>query len=286
MKDLSRETFVRKFFKDNALPFPVARENMLSYYATIEGYHTVEDDFNDYINKVETVGYSEYIASKDKVEEELLLEIQSNERYKELTNQKIEPLKLPVPVSRDLYLESNCNKSLLSIDMKNANFTILNLMGVVPTHDWSSWVSKFTDEEELVNSKMLRQRVLGKLSNKRIENLMRNEMIRGAQSVTDILSIDRIVVLNKDEVVYDVTGLDVEVDVLLKSFTNSKAEEFKLTKLTYGWVKEFKDGSYTFHATPKKYWLQTYKEYKGLSPQKEDFLFLDESRKLCLRLEE
>lgn len=284
-KNITRETFVRKFFKDNNLPFPVARENMLPYYSTIKGFEWVTDEFQKYITKIETVGFSDYIEDKDNLEEKLLNTIKDNTRYKEFLKEPIQQLTLPIDVSRNLYTEINCGLSLLSIDMRNANFTMLNKLGVVNTDDWSTWVNKFTQNQELIHSKRLRQIILGKLNNKRLEHLMRNEMIKSANKVKDILPFERIVTFNKDEIVYNVTDLDIDINTILSNFVHCKAEEFKLKRLTHGFVKLYTDGSYSFHSLPKKYWLQTYKEYMNLPTQQEDFLFLDEDRNLCLRLE-
>lgn len=285
MSKFTRETFARKFFKDNNLPFPVEREALLPYYATIDGFSSLVNDFNKYIAKVETVGYDDYIDAKDEVENLIIDTIKGNKKYQDLLAMEIKQEVLPIDVSRNLYIESNCNKPLLSIDMKNANFTMLFSLGVVSTYDWNEWMSQFTSNDELIKSKRLRQIVLGKLNNKRLEKLMKNEMIKGATSIKNTLSLERIVAFNKDEIVYDVSGLTVNNAEILSHFTNCQAKQFVLKKLTRGFVKEYNNGEFSFHSLPKKYWLQTYKEYKGLPTVKEDFLFLDEDRNLCLRLE-
>lgn len=284
----TRETFVRKFFKDKKLPFPVAREEYLSYYSTIEGYEAIEQEFNEYIEHIEEKGYQETLNERDLVEEKMLTELLENEAYKQFLMMKIE--KKNCNVGRDLYKEQNVGKRLLSIDIKNANFFILYKLGIVETPNYSEWISKFTNNSDIVNSKYLRLIILGKLNNKRLEALMKNLMVTSVEDAETFISSDSLLTFNKDEVVYDVSSFtEDEVGQLIHSlseiFENCSFEQFTLKKTAFGYVKEFSSGEYSFHTVPKDRWLENYKLYKGLKLEYEDKLFLNPSRELCLRLE-
>ena len=101
---------------------------------------------------------------------------------------------------------------------------------------------------------------------------------------------NNVVTFNKDEVVYKVDNLEemeklVNSGLLTEFFNNCSFELFKLVQTKYGFVKEYLNGTYSFHSVPSKYWMENYKDYKKLPTNEKDFMFLDENRKLCLRLE-
>ena len=60
-KNFTRETFVRKFYKENRLPFPVQREEFLEYYSQVEGFENLVTEFNKYMDKVSNYGFNKYV---------------------------------------------------------------------------------------------------------------------------------------------------------------------------------------------------------------------------------
>lgn len=293
-KKFTRETFVRKFFKDNRLPFPVQREEFLPYYSDVEGFENLLESFNSYMEKVENKGFSEYVESKDFFEKEMVTYLKNHPKYKEFLTMDVPKNSFDVNenLRKNLYKEDLSDKYYLSVDMNTANFYMLYKLGVVNTDNYKEWLSNFTKEEELLNSKQVRQVLLGQLNNNKLEKFMKLEMLNNVESAHEkgLLDKNTVVTFNKDEVVYTVENLAhmsnlLESKELLKVFNHCSFELFKLVKTKYGFAKEYLDGSYTFHAVPSKYWMENYKEYKGLETTDKDFMFLDENRKLCLRLE-
>lgn len=293
-KEFTRETFVRKFFKDNQLPFPVQREEFLPYYATVEHYENLVESFNDYIEHVTQKGFESYIEDKDCLEEILLSVIKIHPKYQEFISSDISKssVKHPKTKYRMLYNERLSNNYFLSIDMNNANFYMLFLLGIVETPDYKEWVRKFTSDESIIQSKQLRQILLGKLNSKRLERRMSEELFIGLEKahLGNLLNKDNLVIVNKDELVFIVNNLD-DTKELLESkkleaiFHNCSFDLFYLDKTEYGYVKEYLDGTYSFHTVPSKYWMLNYKKYKGLEVEEKDLMFLDENRNLCKMLE-
>lgn len=293
-KKFTRETFVRKFFKDNRLPFPVQREEFLPYYSDVEGFENLLESFNSYMEKVDNKGFSEYVESKDFFEKEMVTYLKNRPKYKEFLTMDVPKNSFDVNenLRKNLYKEDLSDKYYLSVDMNTANFYMLYKLGVVNTDNYKEWLSNFTKEEELLNSKQVRQVLLGQLNNNKLEKFMKLEMLNNVESAHEkgLLDKNTVVTFNKDEVVYTVENLAhmsnlLESKELLTVFNHCSFELFKLVKTKYGFAKEYLDGSYTFHAVPSKYWMENYKEYKGLETTDKDFMFLDENRKLCLRLE-
>lgn len=287
-KEFTRETFVRKFFRESNLPFPVQRENFLPYYSKVKGFESAKDSFVTFINYVESIGYENYIKEKDVVEEAILYTIKNNSKYKEFIETKIDNAHYTIKVTKNLYEERFTNRKLISFDLKNANFYVLYKLGIVPTSNWKEWVKTFTDNEFIGESRSTRQIILGKLNNKRIENVMKSYMINYVNLANSIISKNNVVVLNKDEIVYDVTDTILSHDNLteLESiFENCHMESFVLEKTLHGFAKKYDNGEVTFHAVSRNYWLENYKDYYDLPLETEDFFFLDNDRCLCQRLE-
>lgn len=293
-KEFTRETFVRKFFKDNQLPFPVQREEFIPYYATVEHYENLVDSFKDYIEHVTQKGFESYIEDKDCLEEILLSVIKRHPKYQEFIASDISKSSFKHPKTKYhmLYNERLSNNYFLSIDMNNANFYMLFLLGIVETPDYKEWVRKFTSDESIIQSKQLRQILLGQLNSKRLERRMSEELFLGLEKahLGNLLNKDNLVIVNKDELVFIVNDLE-DTKELLESkklediFHNCSFDLFYLDKTEYGYVKEYLDGSYSFHTVPSKYWMLNYKKYKGLEVEEKDLLFLDENRNLCKMLE-
>lgn len=293
-KKFTRETFVRKFFKDNRLPFPVQREDFLPYYSNVEGFEDLLESFNLYMDKVESKGFSEYVENKDYFEKEMVAYLKNHPKYREFLEMTVPNQSFEVNdnLRKELYKEDLSDRYYLSVDMNTANFYMLYKLGVVNVSNYKEWLANFTKEEELLNSKHLRQVLLGQLNNKKLEKLMKLEMLDNVEKANNsgLLNKSTVVTFNKDEVVYSVSNLDYMVNLLKsekleKVFNHCSFELFKLVKTKYGFVKEYLDGTYSFHTVPSKYWMENYKDYKGLPTTNKDFMFLDENRKLCLRLE-
>lgn len=293
-KKFTRETFVRKFYKENRLPFPVQREEFLEYYSQVEGFENLVTKFNKYMDKVSDYGFTNYVENKDLFEKEMVSYLKNHKKYKEFLTMQTPnvPYDLHDGVRKELYKEDLANNYYLSVDMNTANFYMLYKLGVVETPNYKKWLTQFTKEEELLNSKQLRQVLLGQLNNKKLEKLMKLEMFENVKNAdaNGLLNKNNVVTFNKDEVVYKVDNLEsmqelLDSNELLKLFNHCSFQLFKLVKTKYGFAKEYLDGSYTFHSVPSKYWMENYKDYKGLETKDKDFMFLDENRKLCLRLE-
>lgn len=296
-KKFTRETFVRKFYKENKLPFPVQREEFLEYYSQVEGFENLVTKFNKYMDKVSNYGFTKYVENKDLFEQEMVSYLKNHKKYKEFLTMQTPNVSYDLHdgLRKDLYKEDLANNYYLSVDMNTANFYMLYKLGVVETPNYKKWLTQFTKEEELLNSKQLRQVLLGQLNNKKLEKLMKLEMFENVKNAdTDgLLNKNNVVTFNKDEVVYKVDNLEemeameelVNSGVLTEWFNNCSFELFKLVKTKYGFAKEYLNGTYSFHAVPSKYWMENYKDYKKLPTNEKDFMFLDENRKLCLRLE-
>lgn len=286
----TRETFVRKFFKMNKLPFPVAREEYLEYYSTIAGYEDIVTKFNGYINYIESVGYETAIKLEDELIKQLHLDISNNPNYKVMRDGRPKNTSLHYqPKYKSIYTDELLNRRILSIDMKSANFTQLRLNGVIEEDTYTDFISKYTDNEELINSKFIRQVLFGKLNSNMIMSYTKAMMNEGLMQLGDLLTSEQFLSLVSDEALFDITDYELTEDKLtaiMECFPNCRYEIFTITKCKYGYVRNFEDGRIDFKSIPKDYWLENYKDYHDLKLEYNDLLFLGNDRTLSLRMED
>ena len=109
----------------------------------------------------------------------------------------------------DIYKPTNDGRMFISVDMKKANFSSLqfydgNIFGGANT--WEEFIGKFTQNEHIMNSKYIRQVILGNCNPKRhitFEKYIMNLVISGLRNVMD--EHCRIVSFSNDEIVYEMT---------------------------------------------------------------------------------
>lgn len=203
--------------------------------------HEKEEDFKTLMREVNTL--TDYDAYRHSLIEKCVEELIESDGYEELNN-----VNFPKPTSNypkgDVYKGNNLGKIFLSVDLKDANFSILKAFGFEPLEvypTYKDWISSKTNRTHLVNSKHFRQVIFGKTNPKRIVRLQKDTMTGFADEFVNTDDLE-VVVVNNDEVVFDVTNMNMN-----KCFglIPRIKEYFKLIKL------ECKVEIYTLHRVLK-----------------------------------
>ena len=115
--------------------------------------------------------------------------------------------------TKDIYKPTNIGRSFISIDMKKANFSSLRYYdaSIFDNADtWEDFISKFTDNEFIINSKSIREVIMGNCNSGRVTTY---EKFITDQLLTLIIDAgiepNNIVFFSNDEIVVDVTDLDI-----------------------------------------------------------------------------
>ena len=138
--------------------------------------------------------------------------------------------------------------------MKKANFSSLHEYDknmFCGTDTWEDFISKFTDNEHIINSKYIRQVILGNCNPKRHITYEKYLMDQTLSLLYDIIGEERIVFFSNDEIVYDMTTASnlhtlnlvrncVEERLSTKSNIPFRVELFSLHKIngTDGYCKK------------------------------------------------
>lgn len=133
--------------------------------------------------------------------------------------------------SKDIFKPSNDGKLFISIDMKKANFSVLkhydsDIFGKAET--WEEFIGKYTSNKHIINSKYIRQVILGNCNPKRQVTYEKNIMGQVLDVLIDVEKIgyflNEIVFFSNDEIVID---MEEYVNCLNnRKITESKVKEY------------------------------------------------------------
>lgn len=133
--------------------------------------------------------------------------------------------------SKDIFKPSNDGKLFISIDMKKANFSVLkhydsDIFGKAET--WEEFIGKYTSNKHIINSKYIRQVILGNCNPKRQATYEKYIMGQVLEILIDVEKIgyflNEIVFFSNDEIVID---MEEYVNCLSnRKITESKMKEY------------------------------------------------------------
>ena len=110
---------------------------------------------------------------------------------------------------KDIFNPSNNGKLFISIDMRKANFSSLHEYGSTmfgEANTWEEFISKFTNSKHIINSKYIRQVILGNCNPKRHITYEKYLMDQTLSLLLDLFDEKNIVFFSNDEIIFDVTA--------------------------------------------------------------------------------
>lgn len=242
-------------------PYFYERLKLLNpYYLTLPKWKRFIDELEKFERE------EDYFAYYNSVKDAAISDIKESEGYKNLLqidmNQfAINPDHREFP-TMDIFHPDNVGRKFLSIDMKKANFSSLRLFdpGIFKNCEtWEEFISNYTDSNHIINSKYIRQVILGNCSCKRHITYEKYLMDHILSIVLKYVRYDLIAFFSNDEIILDLTTWEdskIENFILLLLLdedidsTNIPVdiENFKLRKLNTvnGYYKDFNDGHIEF----------------------------------------
>lgn len=117
---------------------------------------------------------------------------------------RIQNVDLP---NKDIFKPSNDGKTFISIDMQKANFSALQHYDstiFASASTWENFIGLYTDNRHIINSKYIRQVILGNCNPKRhitYEKYLMDMILTGIKKYNHT---DKVVFFSNDEVVFEV----------------------------------------------------------------------------------
>lgn len=221
-----------RFCKDNRLSIKVFQEPYFSNrLQMVEGAYEKYLDFVEMIYKTKEEGgfdgnEQDYFTEYNRVKDVAINYIKESYVYKELNSADMNKFASKVQLRQtDAYKDCNIGKDFLSIDLVKANFSSLVIYGrdelgltyedsrsFHNSLDYNSFLSKFTDNRHIIESKYIRQVILGNCNPKRqvtYEKYLMNKLMKHLL-VIGVIKYGNIYSLCSDEIILSLDGFTKE----------------------------------------------------------------------------
>lgn len=256
MMDISTRAKER-FCKDCNIPIRIFHEpyftDRLSLYDKFYGTLEKWDIFLNELSKYHCE--QDYFEEYNRVKDAAILDIKNKEAYRKFNEEDMNKYAVThknLP-NKDIFKSSNDGKCFISIDMRKANFSSFHhynsdIFGGADY--WEEFIGRYTDNQHIINSKYIRQVILGNCNPKRHITYEKHIMDGVLTYLTEVyVSMDRVVFFSNDEIVIDISDMDKSEQALIKYQIENgmkdmsvplKTELFVLHKIvgTEGFYKE------------------------------------------------
>ncbi|KAI4445282.1 hypothetical protein C823_007789 [Eubacterium plexicaudatum ASF492] len=205
-----------RFCKDCNIPIRIFQEpyftDILALYDKFYGTLEKWDIFLSELSKYNCE--QDYFEEYNRVKDAAILDIKNTEAYhkfneEDMNKYAVTHKNLP---NKDIFKSSNDGKCFISIDMRKANFSSLHhynsdIFG--GAESWEEFIGRYTGNQHIINSKYIRQVILGNCNPKRHITYEKYLMDGALTYLTEVfISMDRVVFFSNDEIVVDVSDMD------------------------------------------------------------------------------
>lgn len=168
------EKLKERFCKDCNIPLRLFKEpyftDRLQLY---DSYYNTLDKWNIFVRELEKYKCEQYYLEEyNRVKDAAINDIKLSDGYNRFNEEDMGKysVKYKDLPSKDIYKPSNVGKLFISIDMSKANFSALKFYdkSIFSNADtWEEFVGRYTENKHIVNSKYIRQVILGNCNPKR-----------------------------------------------------------------------------------------------------------------------
>ena len=205
-----------RFCKDCNIPIKIFQEPYFTdrltlydkFYGTLGKWNVFLSELGKYHCE------QDYFEEYNRVKDAAILDIKSTEAYQKFNEEDMNKYAVShknLP-NKDIFKLSNDGKCFISIDMRKANFSSLchynaDIFG--EANFWEEFIGRYTDNQHIINSKYIRQVILGNCNPKRHITYEKYLMDGALTYLTEVfISMNRIVFFSNDEIVLDVSDMD------------------------------------------------------------------------------
>ena len=251
------EKLKERFCKDCNIPIklfvePYFTDRIKLYeglYDSVQKWNVFVHELNKYHSE------QDYFEEYNRVKDQAIRDIKNTDAYQRFNHEDMNKYAIKhigIP-GKDIFHPSNDGKLFISVDMKKANFSTLRHYDESifrGSQTWEQFIGSYTDNRHIINSKYIRQVILGNCNPKRhitYEKYLMDQVLDCL--VNEIgFSVEDIVFFSNDEIIIDMEKYNDCIDrrtiiqnILKDEFTFPlKTELFYLHKIygTQGYCKE------------------------------------------------
>lgn len=212
----------QRFCKDCNIPLRIFQEPYFSDRIKLyDKFYGTNEKWNLFVSELEKYHCEQdYFEEYNRIKDSAILSIKESSSYKrfneeDMNKYRITHIDLP---SKDIFKSSNNGKCFISIDMRKANFSALQnysseIFGNADT--WEEFIGRYTQNQHIINSKYIRQVILGNCNPKRHITYEKYLMDKVLMYLENYISISSIVFFSNDEIVIDVSDRENGTNYLL-----------------------------------------------------------------------
>ena len=301
----------KRFVNDYDLPIPIIGNGYnFEYHVNL-----YEEDFNSLTLYNKTLNeikenfdnnVNEFLNNYYEVRENIIQTITKSQPFQKFNemDMNVYSIKNKVNItSNNIYNQSNIGKFFISVDLKKANFQVLNKIDkeiLLNSSSYKNFIEHFTDSEYIANSKYFRNVVFGMMNPKRhitAEKYFITQIYKKVIEQFPYLA-DKCVSLSNDEMIFKVEflfynnkltchalrrdiqksakdlGFDVHVEFFHLRGYNLVFKESRSVRKTF-FMKDYfcTDGKFKLIGVPLQYHSICYKLYKGKDLSEIDYHF-------------
>lgn len=212
----------KRFCKDCNIPLRLFQEPYFTdrlnlydkFYGTLKKWQVFIEELQKYNFE------QDYFEEYNRVKDAAILSIKNSEAYQQFNTEDMNKYCVTHKnlSGKDIFKSSNNGKTFISIDMKKANFsslyhydpTIFNEADI-----WEDFISRYTDNPHIINSKYIRQVILGNCNPRRQITYEKHLMDIVLSDLTEMcISVDRVVFFSNDEIVVEISDMNQENQIL------------------------------------------------------------------------
>lgn len=168
------EKLKERFCKDCNIPLRLYKEPYFTERLQLyDSYYNTLDKWNIFVRELEKYKCEQdYLEEYNRVKNAAINDIKTSDGYKRFNEEDMNKytVKYKDLPGKDIFKTSNNGKLFISIDMRKANFSALKFYdrSIFDNADtWEEFIERYTENKHIVNSKYIRQVILGNCNPKR-----------------------------------------------------------------------------------------------------------------------
>lgn len=222
-----------RFCKDCNIPLRLYQEPyFMDRLKLYDKFYGTMDKWNIFTSELAKYHCGQdYLEEYNHVKDQEIEYIKSSWAYKmfnaeDMNNFKVTHEGLP---AKDIFKSTNDGRTFISIDMKKANFSALKYYGETIGYSmfgnadtWEDFLCKFTSNDHILNSKYIRQVILGNCNPRKqvaYEKWIMDQVLSSLENNFMMGLLELVVFFSNDEIVFDVTGFKEKSMDVIGSFS-------------------------------------------------------------------
>lgn len=282
----------KRFCKDFSVPIAIFDEPYFTDRMEIANkIKPCIKDWDIFVDEVKSFATEQdYFEYYNRVKDNAINHIKENPAYEYFNSVSPLPVIKNKYPKENLYSPLNDGKNFISIDMRKANFSALkvfdeNIFDCYNT--WEDWIKQFTDMKHIINSKYIRQVIMGALNPSRQISYEKYLTVQLYENIKGIPNIELYSLLSDEIILKPVNDKEEDINKIIEDIIEniriiigSRSNIFKIDSFILealhdnkGYVKHYSDKQFELKCVSAEDFHFVAKEILGIPVTDNDMVF-------------